>query len=190
MMAQRQSLLDRFDHDIPTTQSLSIEIVPQVVATAFYIEHHYLHTGCHGMSLDYAINLGSHRIGFISFTYPLWTKKNGLVPPCRNGEVVNLARICFGPALDGIPQQALELIFKRIKTDWLLATVHECKVIIAYCNLLKAPVERDLYLQCGFKPWGRSTHKKSNKLSEVHPEYGKQKTRGIFIKTFDREWGK
>ena len=186
----QQSLLDRFDSSIPDTQSLSIEIIPQASDNQWYILHHYLHSGVNGLTLDYGINLGSHRIGCISFSYPLWVVKNGLVPPYKNGEVVNLARICFGPILNGIPAQALELIFKRIKVDWLLASVHECKVIIAYNNPLKAPAEQEIYMQCGFKVWGRSTHKKSNKLSEGHPEFNKQKTRYIYIKSLEKEWGK
>lgn len=191
-MMNRQVMLDAFRNQTPDAKTLSIERIPQFVANSFYIDHHYLHRGRQGSTLDYGVSIGPNRIGCITFAYPMWHSKEGLVPtPYRNGQVVELARMCFiPPALHGIEHQALRMAFERMPSDWLALNAIEPKVIIAYVNVLKAPVEQQIYIDMDFKVWGSSTHKKSNKLAEDHMEYGKQRTKAIFIRSLAREWGK
>jgi hypothetical protein len=114
---------------------MSIELCESKTANAFFKEYHYLRRARRSKKLCYEVFIGELPVGFLEFSYPIWSHRAGIIPPYKPGEVVELSRCCL---IDNAPKNsescAISKAILKLKNDWLAFTKIPPKLIISYSD--------------------------------------------------------
>lgn len=126
-------------------------------ANEFFKEHHYLHRTRHSKKLCYSVSIKGVLVGFIEFSYPIWHRRKGVIPPFKQGEVVELSRLCLH---DNAPKNsescAISKALKLVAPDWKALTGIEPKLVVSYADLKGQGHSGGIYKAVGFDVIGVS----------------------------------
>jgi len=134
---------------------ISASTIGNAEANAIVLKHHYLHrkrTG--GQQLSYGIFLDGEMVGVLIYASPTFHHKKGLIPPLKQGEVVELARMWLS---DKAPKHsetcALGKTLKQLRTDWQRKYDIILKVVISFSDL-EFGYEGTIYKAANFVNYG------------------------------------
>lgn len=153
-------------------------------ANEFVKAHHYLKRKLYiAKNLSYSLSVQGHIVGVAMFGYPVWHKYPKLVPPYKNGEVVELLRLC---TLNGLPKNTeswfLSRCFKAVRQDWINLTHITPCFISSFCDTAFG-FDGALYKALNFHSFRATTGRATNP-GETHGKWKKntheQKAEKIF----------
>ena len=170
-MNENKQLSEFMDFVIPQlSKHLRILKITNREANAFFRKYHYLHRIRRSKKICYAILIKGVVVGFLEFSYPIWHRRRGVIPPYKQGEVVELSRVCL---LDSAPKNsescAISKALKQIKSDWKSSTGIMPKVVVSYSDKKGQGHSGGIYKAVGFKIIGVS-HRKTHRCGSMrHP---------------------
>jgi len=163
-------LINFMDFSTPKlSNSLKVLRAENDDANQFLKEHHYLHRARHSKKICYAVMISGVRLGYIEYSYPIWSRRKGMIPPLKNGEVIELSRVCL---LDVAPKNsescAISRSLKKLPKDWKAMTGIKPKLVVSYADKAEQGHTGTIYKATGFKVIGVS-HRKCGRRSPHHP---------------------
>lgn len=139
-------------------------------ANRFFEKHHYLHRVRRSKKVCYSVSIKGVVVGFVEFSYPIWHRRKGIIPPFKQGEVVELSRVCL---LDVAPKNsescAIGKALKLLPNDWKLLTGIAPKLVVSYADLKGQGHSGGIYKAVGFEIIGVSHRKNQRCGSSHHP---------------------
>jgi len=139
------------------SQYVTVARATKSEANEFFKKHHYLHRVRRSRKVCYSVSIQGIVVGFIEFSYPIWHRRRGVIPPYKQGEVVELSRLCL---LDNAPKNsescAISKALKLLSHDWKSLTGISAKLVVSYADLKGQGHSGGIYKAVGFKLIGMS----------------------------------
>ena len=134
---------------------IEINVISNSDASQIMVAHHYLHrarTG--GQQLSYGVFYNGECLGALVYASPTFIKKKGLIPPFKQGEVIELARMWLADSMPKFSETcSLAKSIKQIRKDWFEKYGLEVKAIISFADL-EADHGGTIYKAANFEDWG------------------------------------
>lgn len=164
-------------------QKLNLMVIPNSEANQICKKYHYLHrarTG--GQQISLGIFYEGELLGIFVFASPTFIKKKGLIPPLRQGEVIELARMWLSDKIPKFGETcSLGKALKEIGKIWYSKYSIQPRAIVSFADL-EAGHEGKIYKAANFEDWGFAKYARKADAGKTYSrneeKWGKRWSRG------------